>query len=243
MMFDTLTYLTTLFIGLFVAGTGLCLWQAGWNHQKFFRSSLWVKIVFWIPIYLVFITVIYLGVWSMAVVWGLIGAVAVREWSRVRRHGWVSRSYFINFLCLCLLAGCFYLIVGTPAAAELLIIVCFCSVLSDVFAYFFGTLLGRHRLPRALNPNKSWEGVAGQLVGSFVGALIVWPVVSDPRLLLFAFVIGIASAAGDLFNSAAKRQVNIKDWGQSIPGHGGVMDRFSSLSLALVATSFVAILS
>jgi phosphatidate cytidylyltransferase len=242
MTFDSLAYLTAWFIGLFIAGTILCLWQAGWDHQKFFRSSLWVKIVFWIPIYTVFIAVIYLGPWSMVAVWGLIAAVAIREWSRVRRHSWLSRSYFVSFILLCLLASCFHAIAGTMAAAELLIIICFCSVLSDVFAYFFGTLLGRHHLPAALNPNKSWEGVAGQLIGSFAGALVIWPVVSEPRLLLFALVIGIASAVGDLFNSAAKRQVGIKDWGQSIPGHGGVMDRFSSLSLALVAAGFLSTL-
>ena len=116
-----------------------------------------------------------------------------------------------------------------------LISICFASVLSDVFAFFAGTYVGKHHLPSFINERKSYEGVVGQIIGAVIGLSVVsllprigfsWPL---------ALGIGFASAVGDIVNSIVKRARNMKDWGDTIPGHGGVLDRFSSLSFAIAA--------
>jgi len=120
-------------------------------------------------------------------------------------------------------------IVYSRQFVNLLITICFASVLSDVTAFFMGNYLGKHKLPALFNKNKSWEGVAGQIIGAFIGVVLVNVyVVHIPTLLLF-LPIGIGAAVGDLANSYVKRFLDIKDWSNNIPGHGGYLDRLSSL--------------
>jgi phosphatidate cytidylyltransferase len=110
----------------------------------------------------------------------------------------------------------------------------------DVGAYFVGVRYGRTKLFERLSPNKSWEGSAGgailTLLVVFVGSF--W---ADTLLLWEWFIIGIlvivAGTLGDLVESQLKRSLEIKDSGQSIPGHGGFLDRFDGL---LISAPFIA---
>ena len=112
---------------------------------------------------------------------------------------------------------------------------CLASVFSDVIAFFFGRYLGRHRLPGWINRGKSWEGVLGQLIGGVLGVFHLGMLFGTQPTLLAGLVIGVASAVGDLVNSIAKRIAGSEDCGSTIPGHGGVIDRFCSLNIALTA--------
>ena len=103
---------------------------------------------------------------------------------------------------------------------------------SDIFAYFTGKLLGKHKLCPSVSPNKTVEGSIGGVLGSLVlCSLFGYFFLNDGFLL--CIVIGILGGAisqlGDLSASVIKRKIGIKDWGSLIPGHGGILDRIDSV--------------
>lgn len=114
--------------------------------------------------------------------------------------------------------------------------------LNDTLAYFAGRLLGKHPLFPRVSPKKTWEGFAGGVLGSVLGALLVKAVfLSVPQpagerfLLSWAGCVGLGLGAsvlgplGDLSESMLKRSAGLKDSGRLIPGHGGLLDRIDAL--------------
>lgn len=103
---------------------------------------------------------------------------------------------------------------------------------TDIFAYFTGYLLGKHKLCPAISPKKTIEGAIGGVVGSVI-LTVAFVMIFQPELLLHSIVIGvlasIISQFGDLTASIIKRKIGIKDFGNLIPGHGGVLDRVDSV--------------
>lgn len=103
---------------------------------------------------------------------------------------------------------------------------------SDIFAYFSGYLLGRHKLCPKLSPKKTIEGAVGGVIGSVVLCALFGYFFMRPYFI-HCIVIGLigspVSMLGDLTASAYKRKMGIKDYGDLIPGHGGVMDRVDSV--------------
>lgn len=103
---------------------------------------------------------------------------------------------------------------------------------SDIFAYFTGFFLGKHKMAPNLSPKKTIEGAVGGLAGSSVLAWlfgIIFMREMASVCLVLGLVGGAAGMAGDLTASAFKRKMGIKDYGKLIPGHGGIMDRFDSV--------------
>ncbi|WP_027398299.1 phosphatidate cytidylyltransferase [Anaerovorax odorimutans] len=103
---------------------------------------------------------------------------------------------------------------------------------TDIMAYFTGFLLGKHKLCPKISPKKTIEGSVGGIIGSLVlcglfGHFFI------PELFLHCMIIGalggIISQFGDLTASIFKRKIGIKDYGNLIPGHGGILDRFDSV--------------
>ena len=122
---------------------------------------------------------------------------------------------------------------GLAPGAAWIVFVLTATFTSDTGAYFTGRALGRHRMAPYISPKKSWEGaVGGLLTATIVGALLV-PLLGLPISGLIGALLGmvgsIAGQAGDLAESLIKRQVDIKDSGNIIPGHGGILDRIDSL--------------
>lgn len=121
---------------------------------------------------------------------------------------------------------------GFPGAL-LSIGVCASLWISDSFAYMVGSRLGKHKMAPKISPNKSWEGFVGGLVGSVLIWMILWATGLYGFDLWFAVlagvVIGIMGVFGDLIESRVKRGVGVKDSGNLIPGHGGMLDRSDSL--------------
>jgi phosphatidate cytidylyltransferase len=106
---------------------------------------------------------------------------------------------------------------------------------NDTFAYLFGIAFGRHRLFERISPKKSWEGFLGGLIMTVVAALIVdrfFPAAGTANWIIFSLLTAIASVFGDFNESLLKRLANIKDSGNIMPGHGGILDRIDSLLLA-----------
>jgi len=112
---------------------------------------------------------------------------------------------------------------------------------TDTLAYFTGRFLGKHKLCEKISPKKTIEGSIGGTLGAVAGFLIFAFSMSSafkiqfniPSLLILAFTSSILSQIGDLFASSIKRENGIKDFGNIMPGHGGVLDRFDSLLLTV----------
>ena len=234
---------TILLLSLIIIGTFLCLPLFQWSFQKLFRSSLFVKIMWWIPLYIILMLLVFIQLPFAIPLVILILTLATMEYHRgtAAKATILSLSYFTLFSIATFSLILIFGLLRSEVAVQLILVICFASVLSDVCAFFFGNYLSKHPLPTWINPGKSWEGVSGQIVGAFVGACLLWIATGITAPWWLILTIGIASATGDIFNSIVKRQLGIKDWGNTIPGHGGVLDRMSSLSLAL-GVSFVAVL-
>ena len=112
----------------------------------------------------------------------------------------------------------------------------------DTAAYLVGRLLGRHKLAPSLSPGKTWEGfVAGTAAAIAVAffALYDQDFLTIPESLALGAVLALAGAAGDLFESALKRDLQVKDSGRLLGGHGGMLDRIDALLFAGVAAFYV----
>ena len=107
----------------------------------------------------------------------------------------------------------------------------------DSGAFFAGHFFGKHKLAPAISPAKTWEGVVGGLVFSIAAALLftTWPLgVPWYLAILLGILIGTFATLGDLAESLIKRQTHVKDSGQFMPGHGGLLDRIDSLLFAVI---------
>ena len=113
-----------------------------------------------------------------------------------------------------------------------LLYVIFATELSDVAAFTFGRLFGRHPLRSEISPKKTWEGALGALSVSMVLPWLLrfsFPHFGAKQLILTGLIIGIGGQLGDLSISVIKRDIGTKDMGVLIPGHGGILDRIDSL--------------
>jgi phosphatidate cytidylyltransferase len=112
----------------------------------------------------------------------------------------------------------------------------------DSAAYVFGILTGRHKLAPRLSPAKTWEGFAAGFVTT---VLVTWIALYKTgflpggRSLALGLAVAVAAPAGDLFESSVKRDMQVKDSGRILPGHGGMLDRVDALLFASVAAFYV----
>lgn len=98
----------------------------------------------------------------------------------------------------------------------------------DIAAYFTGKLFGKHKIAPAISPGKSWEGLAGSVLASAAIAAAMGSMAPVPHAILGA-ALAVTGLGGDLFESALKRRIGVKDSGRLIPGHGGLFDRVDAL--------------
>lgn len=107
---------------------------------------------------------------------------------------------------------------------------------NDSLAYLVGSTIGRHKMVPRISPKKSWEGFAAGMLGTmivWVGLALLFPTtgVSVALAIAIGVVVSVAVFVGDLFESRMKREAGVKDSGNSLPGHGGFLDRLDSLIL------------
>jgi phosphatidate cytidylyltransferase len=106
------------------------------------------------------------------------------------------------------------------------------TVCSDIGGYFAGITLGRHPMVPAISPKKTWEGFAGSVVACLVAGALCLPLLLHGHVwqgLLTGAAAVLAATLGDLTESMIKRDLDIKDMGKVLPGHGGLLDRVDSL--------------
>jgi len=109
---------------------------------------------------------------------------------------------------------------------------------NDSFAYLSGSIFGRHKMFERISPKKSWEGFAGGVIFSIIAAIIYAHFHQELSLLSwigFALIMIVFGTLGDLVESLFKRTLNVKDSGNMLPGHGGLLDRIDSVVFAIPA--------
>ncbi|OLE31964.1 MAG: hypothetical protein AUG45_11495 [Ktedonobacter sp. 13_1_20CM_3_54_15] len=107
----------------------------------------------------------------------------------------------------------------------------------DAAAFFTGHYFGRHKLAPSISPAKTWEGGFGGMVLSIVASLLITVIplgVPWYLAIVLGILIGVAAVLGDLAESLIKRQTNVKDSGNIMPGHGGMLDRIDSLLFVVI---------
>ena len=116
---------------------------------------------------------------------------------------------------------------------RLLLFLIFITQINDVMQFIWGKLIGKHKILPKISPNKTWGGFIGGLISSvFIGYLMSFLTpLNHWQVIVVSFFIAGVGFVGDVVVSAIKRDMGVKDMGQTIPGHGGVLDRIDSLAL------------
>ena len=197
--------------------------------------------------------------WATAVAWLVIGSLALRggpsawpRWPAVLRLALGLLALWVAWLALAK--------ARTVGVNFLLSVLCLVWV-ADIGAYAAGRAFGKRKLAPTISPGKSWEGVAGGMLGVLVLAAL-WVLLIDRRwpvdsaslysvwverwgwagLVPLALLLAAASVVGDLFESLVKRAAGAKDSSRLLPGHGGVLDRIDALLPVLPAALALATL-
>ena len=117
--------------------------------------------------------------------------------------------------------------------------------LNDTMAYFTGKKFGKHKIFERISPKKTWEGTIGGILFSLLGSFVIGNLNHEIPMffwLISVLIIVPMSILGDFFESLIKRSVQVKDSGNLLPGHGGILDRFDSVIYAAPAFYFWIIL-
>ncbi len=112
---------------------------------------------------------------------------------------------------------------------------------NDTAAFLTGKKFGKHKLIERLSPKKSIEGFVGGLIGSLLVGFALskfWPIMSTIEWIIFSAIVAIFGSIGDLFQSSLKRSAGVKDSGNIIPGHGGILDRLDSFLFSVPIVYF-----
>jgi len=178
----------------------------------------------------VVIGAVLLSPWTNALLWTLVGVLGWREMHRgTQSKHWGLRIAFAVALAAWVFVMCQLAWdasgMHVPGQVLSLLILIWSN---DSGAYFVGKPLGKHKLMPAVSPGKSWEGFLG---GAFFAALAAG-ILLGWHALWMGPLIAILATTGDLLESAWKRANGIKDSGNLMPGHGGVLDRFDGFTVA-----------
>ncbi|NDV46453.1 phosphatidate cytidylyltransferase [Paludibacter sp. 221] len=166
-----------------------------------------------------------------------VALILVVELYRKKEHPVNNWAYFIlGQVYIALPFSILNFILFLPSYQPLVLLAVFVTIwVNDTGAYLVGSKFGKHRLFERISPKKSWEGFIGgavfALLSGYVFSLFI-PQISLIQWLIFAEIVVVAGTFGDLMESLMKRSLGVKDSGNIIPGHGGILDRFDSMILA-----------
>jgi len=113
--------------------------------------------------------------------------------------------------------------------------------LNDTGAYLFGVTMGKHKFFERISPKKTWEGTVGGFLITMTGAYVLsifWADMLAWQWIIFGALISVMAVLGDLIESLFKRSIGIKDSGNILPGHGGILDRFDAVLFAIPMAVF-----
>lgn len=137
-----------------------------------------------------------------------------------------------------------YLIIFRNIGLNYILYLLVITIMTDTFAHFFGTKVGKVKLCPLVSPNKTVEGMlGGTFFGTFMGSIfyltVINPSINTYYILIVSLLLSLIAQAGDLVFSAIKRKYDVKDYGNIMPGHGGVLDRLDSLIFAILTFSII----
>jgi len=121
---------------------------------------------------------------------------------------------------------------------EILLFIYLLTWTFDTFAYLFGVKFGKHKIMPSISPKKSWEGFIGGLLATLIASYIIYNLnflegIDLVSLIIIAFILPFTATLGDFIESHLKRQAGIKDSGNFIPGHGGMLDRVDAFMITI----------
>jgi phosphatidate cytidylyltransferase len=155
---------------------------------------------------------------------------------------WVVNKYALALLGFLLMASVWVALICAKGADPRLLLALLATIwIADSAAYFAGKNFGKHKLAPSISPGKTWEGVLGAQIAVTVYGIVLYFTFNINNFAIFPALWLITSfgVIGDLFESMLKRQANMKDSGQILPGHGGILDRIDgiipSLPIAILA--------
>lgn len=187
----------------------------------------------------VFLAHIGLDGFAVSLLTGFVTGIMLVDVIRKGKSRWMVSGLF--YACLPVLA----LIMIRTSQIQALQAIVFILVtvwVTDSAAYFAGRAIGGPKLWPSVSPNKTWAGLLGGMAGAAIaGGIFAWATgnASMVGLILLGAVLALVSQGGDLFESSVKRRFNVKDSGNIIPGHGGIMDRVDGLVAAAVFAAIV----
>ena len=200
-----------------------------WAYLSIPLQYYWISIA-WYGVFIIFIPVYMFLLLPIRML--LIGETQ----GFLKAAGTLHWGLMITVFCLSHAA---YLLVLPDAvnpiagSAGLLLFLIFLTEFNDVLQYVWGKLLGKHKIIPKVSPNKTWEGFLGGLVTTTLLATLLAPWLTPLTFLqsiFFGALIATAGFFGDVTLSALKRDLGIKDSGNILPGHGGILDRVDSLT-------------
>lgn len=202
---------------LFWAYLGIIL-QYYWIYSRWYGMFL----VF-IPVYMFLLLPMRMVI--LGEIQGFLKAVGTIHWGLMLTVFSLSHVAYLLMLPLA----------GNPVAggAGLLLYLVFLTAMNDISQYLWGKSLGRHQVLPTVSPKKTWEGLLGGMATTVVLAVILAPWLTPFNLvhsLAIGLLLGIAGFIGDVSVSALKRDLGVKDSGNLLPGHGGILDRIDSLT-------------
>jgi len=180
--------------------------------------------------------------------WVLVAPAWLRwNWRPASRLGMAVLGWIV-------LIGAWVALVQLQARSPWLLLAAMAIVwIADTAAYFAGRAFGRRKLAPSISPGKTWEGVYGALAAVAVYALVLVPFAREAGYtrdvtpaavaawVTVAVALALLSVAGDLFESLLKRHAGVKDSGNLLPGHGGILDRVDALLAAMPAAALLAL--
>lgn len=191
------------------------------------------------------VAAIFYGSWLFYALMAFVFVIGIHEWSRLSvRDGAVRWGLmlggvpYIGIACLCAV----WLRSFEPGGVYLLFYVLFAIWACDIGAYAFGRAIGGPKMAPSISPNKTWAGMIGGALSAAI-VLMAYDTWLDGRVFvaqyawyvhaLLGVVLAFVGQGGDLLESAMKRRAGLKDSGNIIPGHGGVLDRVDALLTTL----------
>lgn len=225
----------TLFISLIAAWE----WSGLMDVKTTLRRFIYLILVACVFYSMVFVHVLYIFLFTF--VWWLFAALLIILYPK--GAGWWSKGVVVRgIMGICVLTPCWvaFNFIRNANDGEGIYALLFLFILiwgADSAAYFVGKKWGKNKLAPYVSPGKSWEGLYGAIAISLLITLIaLWvcriPQSVWPWAILLSLLTVLFSVVGDLFESMLKRQANLKDSSQLLPGHGGLLDRIDSLTAA-----------
>ena len=149
-----------------------------------------------------------------------------------------ASAYALTLIYIPFLAGFLILLARPHNGLERVMTFVILIACNDTFAYLTGLAIGKHTMAPRISPKKTWEGFIGSIIFTTIAGAVAFHYILNAQVWIGAvagLLVVISGTSGDLIESAIKRDLSIKDMGDLLPGHGGVLDRIDSILYAAPA--------